>query len=225
MKRLITILIVLTAAVGTMSAQKTYTSKQGYEIPANEFSFSYGRVSLPTFAYTLGGALGSAFTGGLARMSTAVSTGSFGLEYEHYVHPNVALGGLFTYEDYLLGFDTAKGKDADGNRIYEEGQVQNHHVFSIMPSAKFNWFSYEHVSMYSKLAVGMAVYYTPEVNYTCVDDDGNVQEKTIEGSRSVSYAFQVNPVGVDFGNRNLRGFAELGWGCQGLWIIGLRYCF
>lgn len=221
-KRFFAALMVLAASV-QLSAQSYVTTKDGYCIPANEISLSYGRVTHTGFIYTVGGVLGTAFSFGLAKVSTMVSTGSFGFEYMRYVHPHVGLGGLVTYEDYLLGFDSRTGKDADGNAIYSKGPVQNHHVLTVMPAAKFPWFSNSHVSMYTKLAAGVAWIHTPEVSVTGVDSDGNTKTETAEGSDNISVAFQISPVGIDFGGDLVRGYVETGWGYQGLIMMGVRF--
>lgn len=202
------------------------TTGDGYAIPANEISVSYGRASVPGFVYTMGGVLGTAFTGGYARMSSSsASTGAIGVEYMRYVHPHVAVGGLITYEDYLLGFDSRTGTDADGEAVYSKGPVQSHHTFTVMPSVKFPWFSRSHVSMYSKLGAGLAFEYHPEVSVSGTDSEGNRRTETEEGGSQLSFAFQANPVGVDFGGDLARGFAEIGWGYQGLVMMGVRFRF
>jgi len=223
MKRCIFALLLTMAASLQLSAQAVVTTKDGYQFPANEISLSYGRVSQPGFIYTVGGVFGSLFSLGYARVSTSVSTGAFGVEYMRYVHPHVAVGAGMTYENYFLGFDQRQGTDADGNAYYSKGPVQSHHVVTVMPAVKFPWFSKPHVSMYSKLAAGLAIYHSPTVSVEGVDSDGNTQTKTVDGSDALNVAFQVTPVGVDFGGDLVRGFAELGWGYQGMLSMGVRF--
>ena len=39
------------------------------------------------------------------------------------------------------------------------------------------------------------------------------------------FNFQVSAIGVEVGSPKFRGFAELGYGEQGIALIGLRYKF
>lgn len=201
-------------------AQKTFVSNQGFEIPANEVSLSYGRVSIPSFAYTFGGIFGTAFGFGSIKPEQMYSVGAISAEYMRYVHPHVAVGGGLTYEIYNLTFSHKVGTDESGNSIYETGKRSLNHIVSIMPAVKFPWFSYPHVSMYSKVAGGFMVIHNP--GYTVEDESGS---ETRDASTQVTWAMQATPIGVDFGGTNFRGFVDLGVGMQGLIIAGLRYNF
>lgn len=201
-------------------AQKTFVSNQGFEIPANEVSLSYGRVSIPSFAYTFGGIFGAAFGFGSIKPEQMYSVGAISAEYMRYVHPHVAVGGGLTYEIYNLTFSHKVGTDEGGNAIYKADKPSLNHIVSIMPAVKFPWFSYPHVSMYSKVAGGFMVIHNP--GYTA-EKDGKTETK--DASTQVNWAMQATPIGVDFGGTNFRGFVDLGVGMQGLIIAGLRYNF
>ena len=73
--------------------------------------------------------------------------------------------------------------------------------------------------MYSKLGAGYsrACYTT-----TGKDSDGDMTKDT---SGSNLFNFQVSLVGFEAGNRTVRGFAELGFGEQGIIHGGLRLRF
>ena len=64
-------LLFLSAALAVLPLQaaspaRSFVSAQGYEFPANEFSLSYGRVSYPEIAFTIGGVLGAGLSFGTA---------------------------------------------------------------------------------------------------------------------------------------------------------------
>lgn len=223
MKRIIGLLLTLTLACGVISAQ----TADGRGV--NEISLSYGRASIPGTVYTLGGVFGSIFSFGLAAPSTISTTGAIGFEYMRFVHPHVAVGFLADYECFTLGFKTVSSeKDPEtGKSIYKPSSKGCNHIASLMPAAKFPWFSYDHVSMYSKLAVGAM--YTHTLTYKVDGNNDYIIEnghRVLDNSSSQwSWACQVNPVGVDFGGQLCRGFAELGWGMQGLIMLGVRFNF
>ena len=118
------------------SPARSFVSAQGYEFPANEFSLSYGRVSYPEIAFTIGGVLGAGLSFGTATPSKMISTGTINLEYQRFVHKVVAVGAACSYEHYIMRFDKAAGTDEDGNKIYTEGETNHHDMVSIMPSLK-----------------------------------------------------------------------------------------
>lgn len=128
---------------------QTFTSKQGYVLPDNEISVSYGALSHVHIGSALGGALGVAFTLGFVDLEELSSTGAFSVEYRRYLHRNVAVGGVFAYEGCSLRFS---GNAGTGRYSY----------LSLMPSVTVKWFSRPHVSMYSKAAVGVMLALTPD---------------------------------------------------------------
>ena len=90
-------LLFLSAALALLPLQaaspaRSFVSAQGYEFPANEFSLSYGRVSYPEIAFTIGGVLGAGLSFGTATPSKMISTGAINLEYQRFVHKVVAVG-------------------------------------------------------------------------------------------------------------------------------------
>lgn len=81
--------------------------------------------------------------------------------------------------------------------------------FTFMPAVKYNWLVKNHFGMYSKGAVGITV----------ARDSGDDKSK----SRS-EFNWQASFVGMEFGSA-FRGFAEFGFGEQGIIVLGLRYKF
>lgn len=141
MTKKIILIIMLTLSTQFAQAQKTYTTKKGLELPANELGISYGGMNLPEFAMVIGGVLGEAFSLGHAEIEKLSSTGCVAAEYLRYVSPYIALGATATAEGFQLKF---KDSSDDGRTTF----------LSLMPTLKASWFRKEHFGMYSKLAAG-----------------------------------------------------------------------
>lgn len=170
----------------------------------NEFSVSYGQFTVPQFGYLVGGVLGVAFTAGHFTFENTKMFGAAGFEYEHYTNDWFAFGCTVLC-DYMTA--DSYNKASDGTKTYN-GKF-NLGFMSLMPNVKFSWFNREKVSLYSKLAFGAGL----------VFDNGDSAENNF------SPAFQVTPIGVDFGKGSFRGFAELGVGMQGVLCAGVRKSF
>ena len=209
MKRFLSLALFAVFASVSMAGAQTHTTRQGYSLPDNEISVYYGQGTYTQLSMALGGAFGTAFTFGAARLDELTSTGAIGVEYHRYVHRSIAVGGVFGYEGGTMRFATISGTDENGEPVYDSEASSgsgNYSFFQLMPSVAFKWFSLPHVSMYSRIALG-----------AMLGVSGN--------DTSVSFAFQASPVGIDFGVTRFRGFLEAGFGCQGILTAGLRFCF
>ena len=171
----------------------------------NEFSITYGQITVPQAAYVLGGVFGAMFSLGHFSFEDAHFIGGVGVEYVHYVNDWLGFGGAV-----LCDYMTAKSMnvDSDGNKT-PNGTFKLG-LASAMPVVKFAWLNREHVGLYSKLAAGVGVTFT---------------NQSSEAKDNLSFAFQATPIGIDFGGESFRGFAELGLGMQGLVNVGVRWLF
>ena len=108
--------------------------------------------------------------------------------------------------------DRARAMDAQRQivRILIETTDIKRSEFCIMamPAMKFIWFRGNVCSMYSKVAAGC-------------DFVKNQDEEGIQ----CAFTGQFSPIAIELGGKNLRGFAELGFGAQGIAGIGVRYAF
>lgn len=79
-------------------------------------------------------------------------------------------------------------------------------AFSPMVSAKAAWLRREHIALYSRLGAGVLL---------------------MSGSGSVTpaFAFQLSPIGFEFGGRQVRGFVEGGFGMSGFVNGGIKFGF
>ena len=200
MKRFALIILVCLLAFPDANAQSEWAP---HRLP-DEINVSYGLVSIPSFAMVLGGALGTVFTFGLAKMDEFGTTGAISVGYYKYLTDHFAVGGDLCYERLLLGF-----AGYTGDSTYENKLTPNHSTFySVMPGIKLSWFNREHFGMYSKLNAGAFL---------------QTSSQGESDSTNFSFGFQVDPIAMEFGGMSFRGFVEAGIGMEGLVKAGVRY--
>lgn len=87
--------------------------------------------------------------------------------------------------------------------------------YTFMPAVKYNWVNKNHFGLYSKFAAG----------FTIGSDSGRASDTNGKDNKtSTSFNFQVTGIGVEAGGA-VRGFAELGFGEQGVALVGVRFKF
>lgn len=187
----------------------------------DEFDLSYGRVSVPGFAYTFASVFSAVFTFGLVTPQDCHSNGALTAGYWHYISPRFAIGGDLAFERFKLRFDQYAGKDGDGNRIYEPSDWNNMSFTSLMPGIKYQWVDREHFGMYTKAAVGGIWYHDQKVS---VQANETEREERPAGNE-FGFACQLSLIGIEAGNGHWRGTTEIGWGMEGLITAGVKYVF
>lgn len=85
------------------------------------------------------------------------------------------------------------------------GRDVTFHAVSLLLAAKFDWVELGWLSFYSKLGLG-------------------VTNVSAAGERQQLFDWQCSPVGLELGGL-LRFYTEVGFGAQGLFQVGARYCF
>lgn len=163
----------------------------------NEFRLGYGRVSIPGFAMVMGSVLGSAFAVSITGDSNnSISANSIGAtSFGYYRHINRHIAVGSEITYELISMTS----NSDGSKQYTN-------FINLMPGAKFEWFNHDHFGMYSKLNFGGG----------CNISDGDP---------SFNLAFQASPICFEAGGKKLRGFAEIGFGFDGLLAAGVSYRF
>lgn len=180
-------------------------SAQSGDMPTHEVSFAWGGLSAPAISTGFGFALTEIFSGEDGVSDDITTTGSLSLQYLCNLNRHFAVGATLTYEHLRNTEKAANGKYMKDDFI------------SIMPTVRAYWFNKPHFGMYSRMAVGITL-----DTYTLYDSWQNEMVRTTE---VVLPAFQISPIGLEAGSRNVRAFAELGIGFQGFALIGLKYGF
>jgi len=141
---------------------------------------------------------------------------SFTLEYFYRVKEWLGVGGMLIYG---TGNPVAT-EIADGTPISEIkngakiAEMKNHYV-SLMPTVKFDWIRRQYFGMYSKVGLGLTSRHEQTVysHYT----------RSNEQASFIHLNGHLTLVGMDFGSPHFRGFFDLGFGEQGIILLGLRY--
>ncbi len=194
--------------------------------PNNELSVSYGRVTIPSFAFFLGGVLGTAFSFGLAAMDEYSTTGCISAGYYNYLNNHIAIGCDASFECVSLSMKGYSGKDESGKATYENKMDPNLNTFlAVMPGVKLPWFNRKRLSIYSKLNAGAMMQFTPETIEYKESADGHPEPDLIAAKSSITFACQIDPIGMEFGGTSFRGFLEAGIGMEGLVKLGLKRSF
>lgn len=198
-KRILAIsLCLLLTCGGNLFAQN---AQKAEPVSNDEIALHYGRISVPAVAMTFGSLLGIVFTGGHFDPDRIGSSGAIGAEYFHFFNRTFAVGGSAVFENCFMSWDEKTGTDSHGNPVTEPAHSSNTPFVSLLPGIKLRWFYKPHVAMYSKFCAGILIE---------------------PGASTATFNFQVNPAGLEVGSEKVRGFAEAGFGSQGVILAGVR---
>jgi hypothetical protein len=161
-------------------------------------------------------ATGGSFTGNVSYGDESYIP-TISAEYYYHVSKLVGLGGFVAFNGMDRDmYANWKNNSTDATTKEKIGKASRRNL-SIVPTAKFDWLRKKYIGMYSKL--GMSVSFMHESQKD--DVDGGLDYSDTETIFNV----QVSLLGIEAGSRNIRGFAELGMGEQGILLAGVRYKF
>ena len=142
---------------------------------------------------------------------------SIGLHYSYYLSRKWAIGFNYAYAagrsnpywkyDELISTDDAEGCDV---------LVRSH---LLMPSVKHLWWEDTKAAIYTKAALGLQYRH---LFYNFYDEESEV---SLPEDKSWKLAYQFSAVGVEFGSSWLRAYFELGYGNEGVVLLGFRTRF
>ncbi len=131
------------------------------------------------------------------------TSGTWSLSYDYRFKKWFDLGlTLSYYGEYSRSYSNRDSSPVGRNRA---------HALTVMPAVRFTWVNTGWVRMYSTLGLGATL-------------SGGRFDHNSEPFRDGFIAFQLTPVGIAVG-RSLFGFAELGLGAQGVFMMGIGYKF
>ncbi len=126
-------------------------------------------------------------------VKATVSYGSFGVQYIHKFNNLVGVGALASLEHIAK-------KEEVSLKQYTENFV------TVMPTFKATWYRSDDFNLYSRVAAGVA--------FEMCDIDG-------KNKSEVQFGFQLTPIALEVGKGKIHGFAELGFGYQGIFSAGI----
>ena len=150
------------------------------------------------------------------------------IHYECTLGKHFGIGVCLGYDHLRMSqgieeYKSTDGIDYNGNTrkewaLYRHdfGELDRYILF-VMPEATFYWFKKNHFAMYSKLAGGIRFNFEKREFYSHYFEDA-------EGKYHHAY-FQGSPVCFEIGNHYWRGFAEFGFGGQGIAQFGVKHTF
>lgn len=177
----------------------------------------------------LGRAIGTIMTFGLVNPNSMndntrvdeSSSPTFSVQYLYRVSPNLKVGALAAYQH-----TSAKLLMADSHGSYNEAAKAANDYFIVMPTVKAMWIEKKNIGLYSKAAAGICIASNrAEMSKGATEKTPGELTNQIKSDKGTRFAYQISAIGFEVGSKNLRGFAELGYGFQGIGQIGVCYKF
>ncbi len=128
----------------------------------------------------------------------------YGLGYRYHVSPRVNVGLDLGYMQFDADYELKKDNDR------QSGTRKTNFVL-ILPTAEYAYMNKRKVQLYGNASVGLATLSGKSSVGASANNDKDYS--------STVFAFQVNPIGVRYGER-FGGFAELGFGFKGFLSLG-----
>lgn len=169
----------------------------------HEVAISYGALSNSQIIDVFEEAITAPFQGNTT-LKDDKFFGPISAEYFYHLQPWIGIGGILVYGQ-------KKGdlySDSDNKKIGEDKNT----YLTVMPAAKFDWFRRANVGLYSKVGVGVTLRHD-------VSEDIDYDESKMHVN------WQLTAIGVEVGSKQIRAFAELGTGEQGIILGGIRCKF
>ena len=185
-------------ATTNMSAQK------GYDDTKHEVAISIGGLSNSQWIDILEDVT-TTIVG--ASYKDETFTGPLSAEYLYHAKNWLGVGGVFVFGQSKQDMYLSSTKSGKCTNTY----------LTLMPAVKFNWLRTNNFGMYSKLAAG-ATLRSENIDY----DDSSKSDYSHSG---LHFNWQASLLGLEAGSSTIRAFAELGFGEQGVGLVGLRYKF
>lgn len=194
--------VIFSAFVALMTIVGVQTAMAQDEFK-HEVAISYGALSNSQILDVFEEAITAPFQGNTT-LKDDKFFGPISAEYFYHLQPWIGIGGILVYGQ-------KKGdlySDADNKKIGEDKNT----YLTVMPAAKFDWFRRANVGLYSKVGVGVTLRHdvTDDIDY----DESNMHVN-----------WQLTAIGVEVGSKQIRAFAELGAGEQGIVLGGIRCKF
>lgn len=172
----------------------------------NDISVMYGLGSLHYLCENEGG----------IPLYTHIKTGALSVQYIRRINRILGYGGIMVFEK--IGKDEFYPGTRGGDN-YGVSASRTDCVFSLMPVLRSNWVHTKYFNLYNKIGLGAA--FVSE-KYKADDKSLNLPDKR---ESVFEPAYQFTLLGLDFGSERIHAAVELGFGSQGLGVLGVKYKF
>ena len=143
---------------------------------------------------------------------------AFSIEYFHHMNKWLSIGAIGCLNYYSSDM-YCNWQDKNGNTTKEKVGSGEKYFATLMPAVKFDWLRKKNVGLYSKLGLGVTYMHEKEVQ------QNSRGEKDLYDESDFLFNFHVTLVGFEAGSQKVRGFAEFGFGEQGILSAGVRMKF
>lgn len=124
--------------------------------------------------------------------------------YRYFLSNRFAIGADLGYQHHKMN-EVISNSTANKN-----GYKEKSHRFLILPMASYTYFQKNLFKLYGNAGVGTLISRNHFENAT------NKENET-----TANLAFQINPIGIRFGNESIGAFAEIGIGYKGFAEVGI----
>lgn len=149
------------------------------------------------------------------------------VEYFHHLNKTISIGAIAAFNGYSSDmYCTWQRNNGDGTSSSSKEKIgtAKQYYATLMPAVKFDWVRKKNFGVYTKLAIGLTYNYEKEIQKK--DGTGkDIDDKEVHSDTRFMGNFQASLLGLEAGSQKIRGFAELGFGEQGIILAGLRYKF
>ena len=172
---------------------------------------------------------------------------TFNLEYHYRLDKQCAVGAIMgwghsgdIYGCYDNVLEPVEGMENSITKTWKHGDEESN-TFYLAPSFRYAWFVKGKFRLYSRVALGAMRQHTTfkykeatHLEMLCnlghyheVESSDLLYQSQNESSDEDKWklAYQLTPLGFDFGIEPIRVFSEWGYGCQGVFKIGVRLAF
>lgn len=138
-------------------------------------------------------------------------------EYFYHVNKTIGLGGFVGFNGMDRDMYVTWTNNTTNTKTSTKTGVARRRNLSIIPAAKFDWVRSKNFGMYTKAGLGLSFMLETQKDDV---DGGNDYSDT-----DVIPNLQLSLIGLEGGTEQIRAFAELGFGEQGILLAGLKYKF
>lgn len=190
-------------------------AQSAFAVRHHEFAVSYGEGTHNQIVNGFANVVGTILTIGYADVTDLTWSGAYNFKYAFHPVNFVGLGVVTSYQTSKGDIVQGTSKNKNGDLRVVVGKAEGKYL-TIMPTVSLNWFDFDYVCMYSRLAAGYSLTKTTQTHTV---------EKVTNHTSDSYWGFQFVPVAIEAGSPLVRAFMELGYGYEGIINVGVKCKF